>query len=141
MIATFVATGILFCWSLFGLVTSQVAKYQQNHLLFEKVVSDRPQSRLASYRCLEPSWVFYSGHTIRPFGGDSVATASFLNASSDHYVITTEHHFQDLQLRVNECVGVLEEVPYFLKKHRLVLLGHVRPSHLTAGLENHKDRN
>ncbi|MBI81967.1 MAG: hypothetical protein CMJ81_02115 [Planctomycetaceae bacterium] len=141
MMATFVATGILFCWFLFGLVTSRVAKHQQNHLLFEKVATDHSQSRLASYRCLEPSWVFYSGQRIRPFGNDSLATASFLNASSDHYVITTEHHFQDLQLRVSERVGVLEEVPYFLKKHRLVLLGHVRPAHLTAGIETHKDRN
>ena len=122
--ATFIATGMVFCVSLFGFAAGRVGEHQQNHLLLQTIKDHSSAPQIASFGCLEPSWVYYGGRTIREFG-DIEQTAEFLHDSEDHFVITTDHHAEQLQLYLSEDIVVLVDVPYFLKKNRLLVLGQI----------------
>lgn len=119
----FVTTGMLFCVMLFGYAAVRVGRYQNiDHLLQIRNLRSR-EPQLASFRCLEPSWVYYSGQTIHEFGHDSLGALQYLQADTDNLLITTDRYWADLQADFSDEIHVLAEVPYFLKKDRIVLLG------------------
>ena len=117
--ASFVATSLVFCVTLFGFGSTRVGQHQQNHVLLNSIVEHSTTPQVASFGCLEPSWVFYGRRPIHQIGGVE-QTAEFLNASADHFVITTNRHAEQLQLYLSENIMVLTDVPYFLKKDRLL---------------------
>jgi len=128
--AVFVTTGMVFCATVFGYGATRVDRYQEVDRLLaaRNLRTDHP--RLASYRCLEPSWVFYCNQRIHEFGGDSRGVLQFLRADADNLVITTDRHLAELQAEHSRDIQVLAEVPYFMKKDRLVLLGRRKGSGL-----------
>ena len=67
--------------------------------------------------------MYYSGQTIHEFGHDSLGALQYLQADTDNLLITTDRHWADLQADFSDEIHILAEVPYFLKKDRIVLLG------------------
>ena len=57
----FASFGVLFCWLLFGFGTVSLDDEQQSHLVLGELEND---TVIASFGCLESSWVFYSGQPI-----------------------------------------------------------------------------
>lgn len=124
MATAFVITGMLMCVSLFGWAATRVSNYQQSDQLFTAIEQQSQHPNIASYGCLEPSWVFYSGRTIQPCRKGPDAVADFLNKDKNHFVITTKRRATTLMPNLSDHIRVLADVPYFLKKDRLLVLGH-----------------
>ena len=117
------ATAMVFCTSIFGVATTQVDRHQQYHQLVETMNNLSLDPKVASYGCLEPSWVFYAGRPIREFHGDPHEVGDLLAASADQFVITTDRNLPDLADALSFQIKILADIPYFLKKDRLILLG------------------
>ena len=117
------STGCLFCTALFGYGAVQVDQHQQLGPFLASCQQSAKSPQLATYRCLEPSWVFYSGQKIHEFGSDASAAREYLLQTPDHLLITTDRHFADLQSPDNSDLQVVSEIPYFMKKGNLVLVG------------------
>lgn len=120
-------TAIAFVALLFSVGAWRLDQHQEQHRLWQAVFARGQDPELASYRVLEPSWVFYSGRTIFEFGGGAGSAqlaGKFLQQGPGRYLITTRDRVDELKPYLPPEVVVLEEVPYFLRgKQRLVLLG------------------
>jgi hypothetical protein len=133
--AMFAATSVAFVTLLFALGADRADRHQSTPHLLSAIHSHSSRPQIASYKILEPSWVFYGGRTIHEFNGDTAAesriaaeqAAGFLRSSPDCYLITTERHAGDLLPRLSSETGVLARTPYFLKRDTLVLLGRQPP--------------
>jgi 4-amino-4-deoxy-L-arabinose transferase-like glycosyltransferase len=117
------ATAGLFCVLLFGFGAAEAGRYQQSDQLLSAMsdYSDDPQ--VAAFGQIEPSWVYYAKRPIQFIESDQWGRLkSFLTESDDRFAITTEYHLQNFGEPSDEQLQRLAEVPYFLKKNRLVLL-------------------
>jgi hypothetical protein len=138
------ATAVAFTTMFFAIGAQRADLHQQNHLLLAAIGDHSPAAPVASYRVLEPSWVFYSGQPIlelprrnTPIVAGTHATtaawlsqfappdqaAQFLAAYPQGRIITTAEHYQKLAPHLPHDVGVLVETQRFLKDDRLVVLG------------------
>lgn len=61
----FASCGVLFCWLLFGFGPQSLDSEQESHLVLGEIVES--DSAVASFGCLESSWVFYCGQPIVEF--------------------------------------------------------------------------
>ena len=148
-LCTYAAGAFLFCLTLFGFALCRVDQHQQAGQLLAATGGYEEDLRVGAYGCLEPTWVFYSGHPIEelqleatadvttrrnPQGlfkpGESIA--DFFDSSSPRLLVTTEEHYQNIASELPEYVVILGDAPYFLKDERLLLLGR-QTDHLTAG--------
>ncbi len=131
---------LLFCGLLFGWGTVVVDSTRNMQGLFSRIQATSPESRIAAYKCLESSWVFYgkrpflelqdeptgqtgfskSQHWMTP---PRLAPAEFAACFAEGLVLTTREHLSELQARLPANYQVLEECDYFLRDERLVLLG------------------
>lgn len=127
-------TAVAFATLLFGVAIDRVDRHQTNHVLWQTILARSPHGRIASYRILEPSWVFYSGRQIHEFtapppSAPSLAAqqaAQFLAQSPDHYLITSSQRQRELFALLPPTIGPIAEAPYFLKRGQsLVVLGHL----------------
>jgi hypothetical protein len=129
---SFSLTAIAFVTLMFALGAERVDRHQTNHRLWQAIYARSANPQVASYRILEPSWVFYGGRTIREFsatqaGGGRFAAeqaGAFLANDVDGYLITTRDRLKELALSIPQDVGIVEETQYFLKEGEwLVVLG------------------
>ena len=129
---SFSLTAIAFVTLMFALGAERVDRHQTNHQLWQAIYARSANPQVASYRILEPSWVFYGGRPIREFSATQAAggrlaaeqAGAFLATNSDAFLITTRDRLKELALTVPQDVGIIEETPYFLKEgERLVVLG------------------
>lgn len=125
-------TAIAFVTLLFSIGAWRLDQHQQQHRLWQMLAAQEHRPELASYRVLEPSWVFYSGQRIIEFGGgpgSAQFAGKFLQQHPERYLITTRDRLDELRPYLPPEVVILEEVPYFLRgRHLLVLLGVARRS-------------
>ncbi len=120
---TFATTAVAFLTALFGFAAVRVDQHQESHVLLAAIDRQSQHPQVASYGCLEPSWVFYGGRPIRELTAESPST--FLARSHDAFVITTESNLKQFHSELPPDVHVIAAAPYFLKKkHKLVVLGH-----------------
>ena len=105
-----------------GFVTVSVDRQQQSHRLLAAVRSRSQSPRIATFNRLEPSWVYYAGRLLPGLKRPEKARA-FLSDTDNAFIITDDEHFEDLQPVLPLGVGVLETVPYFGRKGRLVVVG------------------
>lgn len=95
---------------------------------------------VATYRCLESSWVVYGGHPIFELNPDDHSTEGVVERErnwmplprvspevfaanfADAVFVTTEEYLAELQQRLPESYTVLAKENYFLRDQRLVLL-------------------
>ena len=130
----------LFCGLLFGWGTVVVDSTRNMESLFSRIRATAPEMRVAAYKCLESSWVFYGERPFielqtEPTGQQSfskpkgwLATPRFAPAEyaacfTGGLVLTTREHLSELQAQLPADYQVLEECDYFLRDERLVLLG------------------
>lgn len=144
--AAFGATSVAFTTMFLAVGTERADKHQHNHVLLETISAHAADPRVASYRILEPSWVFYGGRPVLelPRRKDqppnlsprTEAEAAWLShfsppdqvaqyfaSHSRGFVITTADQYQRLLSHLPPDVVVLAETQRFLKDDRLVLLG------------------
>jgi 4-amino-4-deoxy-L-arabinose transferase-like glycosyltransferase len=157
--AAFAATAVAFTTMFFAVGTERADRHQSNHLLLESIAARAADPRVASYRILEPSWVYYGGRPIlelprRP--GRSTLSAAELQQQTawlshfpppdqvtqhfashrEAFLITTVEHYQKLLPHLPPDVQVLTETQRFLKDDRLVLLGRQSETARLAGSQN-----
>ena len=95
------------------------------------------QPELASYKILEPSWVFYAGRPIEelPHGNSAEKDVTGPQQITDHltlhsegFVIITDRALADIASQLPPQIGVVAETGRFLKDERLLLLGRTQSS-------------
>jgi 4-amino-4-deoxy-L-arabinose transferase-like glycosyltransferase len=132
--AAFSFTAMAFAVLLFAFALERVDRYQSTPVLLKAIHARSANPQVASYKVLEPSWVFYGGRPVHEFagaqvvGGNAVATqaAHFLATTPEGFLITTEPKSRELSALLPPNIGVIAEQPYFLRKgQRLVVLGHL----------------
>ena len=153
---TLVVTSWLFTVLVFGFATTYVSQFRTTDDLWE-IARSRQQTdgRLAGYRDLESTWVYYAGQPIWELDADAVGTASAAETLSDHdplqrehdwqvkprasvaaflqhhpssCIVTPEQHLPELLSQLPAGYGPLATRPDFLTKNRLVLVGPLNES-------------
>jgi hypothetical protein len=87
---------------------------------------------------LEPSWVFYSGKQVRNLGPDTTnkydrrIVHRFLSEDEDHFLIVPRSRLAEISDQIPAEVSVLAEVPYFLKRDQLVIVGYPAQVHTAS---------
>jgi 4-amino-4-deoxy-L-arabinose transferase-like glycosyltransferase len=144
---TLAVTAVVFSTTLFGIASLRVDRHQQNHLLIQAVQQRGERVPLGAYGSVEPSLVFYAGRPIvkltrtrqaqhgqarravsptwTPEGRPVEVTdiASFLALDGEALIITNDRYYRQIEAELPGDLRVLATVPYFLKKHQLLLLG------------------
>lgn len=140
LLAGIALASALFCGLLFGWGTVVVDSTRQTDELLGRIRATAPEARIAAYKCLESSWVFYGQRPIielqdEPTGQQEfskphrwtamprLAPGEFAACFDGGLVVTTGEHLAELQARLPAGYQVLEECDFFLRDERLVLLG------------------
>lgn len=136
---------------IFAVGAQRADLHQQNDQMLQAIFAESPNPKLASYRTLEPSWVFYGKKPIvelpafegpRPTSpADLIAAGQsqaieFLQSAPDAYLITTGRRLAELQPHLPDDVEVVSDTPLFLKKDRLVALRRKTDSRTAERAEN-----
>ncbi|MEX2026419.1 MAG: glycosyltransferase family 39 protein [Pirellulaceae bacterium] len=112
----------------FGLGAHVASRHQQADKLLAAAAAASDAPEMASFKILEPSWIYYGRQPIREIHGPRTAAIDFLAASPDRFLITTEKRWQVMSReRRGEELTVLAEADYFLEGERLVLVGRPCP--------------
>ena len=129
----------------FAVAADRVSAHQQNARMLQAIFAESAQPKLASFRMLEPTWVFYGGRPIREFPRFDQAppelmalnrpltpaeaaelgrkqAVEFLSSDPAAFLITTGQRLAELQPHLPADVEVVSDTPLFLKKDRLVAL-------------------
>lgn len=135
--AVFAASAVTFVALIFALGAQRIDRHQTNQVV---LAAASRGSQVATYKILEPSWVFYLGRPVVELRGPSQLAlqqqlAAFLYDSPDHCVITTRSQLKDPSLALPPDTVIVAETKLFLKADSLVLLGR-RPVH--AAVEQHR---
>ncbi|MGB6041693.1 MAG: glycosyltransferase family 39 protein [Pirellulales bacterium] len=144
---TMAVTSAVFCTSLFGFASLRVDRHQQIHVLIQAIQRQGEGVSVGSFGALEPSFVYYSGRSIVKLtrrrsakdaspvrgasadwtpGGEPVSRMDvrmFLDQNPRAVVVTHDRYFRQLQDEFPDDLRILAEIPCFLKKHQLLLLG------------------
>jgi len=134
--AAFGVTAVAFVTVLFAIGTERISHHQTSDRLFQAARAQSALARIASYKVLEPSWVFYGGHHIQEFGAtqaghdtNPMSQASHFLLYEDSFLITTDDRLPELAPALPPGVGVVAGTPYFLKAgRRLLLIGRQSPA-------------
>lgn len=158
---------VAFSTMLLALAAQRVDRQQQSDELLAAAYAASPAPQIGYMQALEPSWVVYGGVPLTSVtvpGDPEPLTAElapvpgtyrwerrpkllvdeFFAASPHRFLITTRSAWNEAAEIAPADVQVLAEVPYFLKKERLVLVGRRGNATHTAGrtlpplLERHR---
>jgi len=122
----FVVGAVMLSWLMFGFATVRVSQHQQNLVVLKALFQRSSQPAIASYGCLESTWVFYAKQPITEFAWATEPDeklAEFIDDHDEACFITTDRFLPQLQSQLPADFTVLKDVPYFLKKDRLLLVG------------------
>jgi 4-amino-4-deoxy-L-arabinose transferase-like glycosyltransferase len=136
----FACSAVSFTTLIFSVGAQRVDRQQHSHRLLAAIRAHATDPHIASYQILEPSWVFYSGHSItelpRPRTGPKRAGAGqespasdvvrFLETEPSGFVILRQEAARELTALLPPDVKVLAEANRFLSTQRLVVLGRPR---------------
>lgn len=131
----FAAGAVVFAWVMFGFVTVRISHHQKNLVVLETIFQQNDEPAIAAYGCLESTWVFYAKQSITEFAWGTErdpALAEFVKSHPEPCFITTDRCLPQLQSQLPGEFTVLSDVPYFLKKDRLVLVGRKSDGTRTA---------
>jgi hypothetical protein len=138
---TFAGSAVAFSTMLFAIGAQRADLHQTSHVLLQTAFERAADPQLASYKILEPSWVFYAGRPINELPhGKSVEEygaqhiLEHLTLHSEGFVIVTDETLAGMHLQLPPEFGVVAETARFLKDERLVLLGRVdSPANVASG--------
>jgi len=120
----FASCAVVLTVALLAGVAQRIDRHQQIDVLVAEIFKRSDAPEIASFACLEPSWVFYSGRNIAHFSEKRRQDLrGFLAGGRDRFVITTDHHWERLRSTLPAGATVLAECPMFLKERRLFLIG------------------
>ncbi len=139
-------TGCAYALAVFGGLMVQVDRHQHNQQLLSYIQENSTEPQLASFRCLESSWVYYAQRPIVELFASSQEdeeyvsvnaqaardknwhahpkpdVVSFFETRSEPFLITTSEHYRDLKKNLPRDIEVLVETDYFLKPGKSILL-------------------
>jgi 4-amino-4-deoxy-L-arabinose transferase-like glycosyltransferase len=128
---TFSASAIAFITMLFAIGAQRADMHQMSHVVLRAALERSGDPQLASFRILEPSWVFYAGRPIveLPDGRsapddepNAQSIVEFLNTHTEGSVIVTDRTLAVLASQLPPEIVVIAQTPRFLKEERLILL-------------------
>lgn len=141
LIAT-TAASIIFCVFMFGIGTVAVDSTRNTQMVLDEVRDQQPEVAIATYHCLESSWVFYAKRPIFELQRGNVSTATahslkretfwkkkpvirpedFVVENPASVFITTDEHAEELIGRLPPEYAVSKETDFFLKEDRKLVL-------------------
>lgn len=153
--ASYAVAAVLFSTALFAFIPQRVDSHQQNNELLATIYENSPDPEIGHFRYLEPTWVFYAARPLTNVTapGDpqpktqevsptetprmwerktKVPMGEFLAANPNRFVITTRAAWDETRSQAPADVEVLTEVPYFLKKASLVVVGRRRGAEIST---------
>lgn len=103
----------------------RLSRLQRNAALIHAIRDRAGDLEIASFGCLEPSWVWLAQQPIRELSGAEPTRArEFLDAGTNRVLITTRSRLSQLTDLLPDDVLVLAGEPYFLHgEEQLVVLG------------------
>ena len=131
----------LFCVGLLGAGAASVGK--QNRMMLADLIRQQPEAEVASYGCLESSWVYYSDTRIVELRTDGeeergaevqlnrrkfwqrkpwLSPNQFASSYDTGLIITTDEKWPELKKRLPEDWRVIQTTDWFLKDSQLVLV-------------------
>jgi 4-amino-4-deoxy-L-arabinose transferase-like glycosyltransferase len=135
-------SAVLFAIGFFGFGTVLVDSHQQSHVVLERVNETPAGTPLATYRCLESSWVVYANRPItelipvdKSVGKVAAGRDKFWDDIPDLPVqqyfaenprgllITRSEHLAEIEGLLPADYEVWTESPFFLKRDNLILIG------------------
>ena len=128
----FGSSAVAFSTMLFAIGAQRADFHQTSHVLLRAAFERAANPQLASYKILEPSWVFYAGRPIEelPHGNSEHREATGPQQVIEHlvlhpegFVIITDQSLSVIQDRLPPDVVVYAQTDRFLKDERLLLLG------------------
>ncbi|MGY8771163.1 MAG: ArnT family glycosyltransferase [Pirellulales bacterium] len=128
-------SSILFVVCMLAIATQRIDSHQQNHLLLSAIEQQAPDSKLYSYRVLEPSWIFYSRKTVKEFPGDEKDLIRLTDEKQSAVVITTLAHWDEFSEETKSQFTILAQEPYFMESDDLLVLLAKSSEVLTATRE------
>ncbi len=141
----------LFIALIFGVLLPRVGGLQKQEDVCNRLFRTSQKGEVGSFSTLEPSWVFYAGQPVEPLrlpGTPEVshgpwkvsltAADQFFQRGPHQFVITTDQEFQYLEPFLPADVGIVTEIPRFLRKGNWLVIG--RPGELASGSPDHRRR-
>jgi 4-amino-4-deoxy-L-arabinose transferase-like glycosyltransferase len=122
VVSVFAATSVLFVTALLAVAPVRVDRHRTDHALLDVIRARSEEPRIASFGCMEPSWVFYAGQPITEFRRKDRAGAKDFLAGDDAFLITTKRLYEQMRPELPEDVRVVAEAREFLKEGHLVLV-------------------
>jgi 4-amino-4-deoxy-L-arabinose transferase-like glycosyltransferase len=119
----FSVTATAFATLVFALGAQQVDRHQTSSVILEAIHANSADPQIASYKILEPSWVFYSGRPITELPKEPSGVDLYFATQPEAVLITTHRHLQELETVLPPEVTILARTKRFLKNEDLVLLG------------------
>ena len=136
-----VACAALLMVAVFALGAAVVDQHQQADQLLAAARRAAAEPRLAAYKVLEPSWVYYGRRPIAEMHGPLDEPLEFLARSPDAVVITTDRQWRRLQARSPKPdLVVLASVEHFLKDERLVVVAQAPAADARASKDDQRRR-
>lgn len=141
----------VFSVGLLGVGASDVGK--RNRMAFTRVFRDLDGAEVATFGCLESSWVYYSDQRILELRTDDredvqaesrlatrkfwqrkpwLSPRQFAASGQNRFVVTTEKKWPELKKRLPEHWSVVQTADWFMKDERLVLVGRTHGHMPTA---------
>jgi 4-amino-4-deoxy-L-arabinose transferase-like glycosyltransferase len=128
----FAGSAVAFTTMLLAVGAQQADRHQTSHVILRAIHEHAQHPHVASYKILEPSWVFYLGQSIeelpKTHTGPSAAeqVAQHFAHQQEGFVIIASSRLDEVADRLPSDVMVLADTKLFLKDDRLLLLGRPR---------------
>lgn len=152
---TYAVAAVAFSTLLLALVPQRIDAHQHNDQLLAAIEEHSDHPQVGHFRHLEPTWVFYGGRPlvtvttaddaeplnreVTPVPGSRQwqkqpkhLLGEFLAVSPDRFIITTREAWESAKAAAPANIEILAEVPYFLRRHQLIVVGHRQEGVSTA---------
>ena len=135
----FAASAVTFVCLVFAVGAQRIDRHQHNHVLLRTIEGQAARPMVASYKILEPTWVFYGGRPVSELpqklqSAPPQQVAEFLSRD-EAFVITTRSRLPELAPQLPPGIQVLAEAQLFLRDETLLVLG--RPAAGAASNQRH----
>lgn len=155
-IAGFCLAAILFSGGLFGFGASAIGQLQQVERILQPI--RERSAAVASYHCLESSWVYYAGQPIHELKSGEAAErapatrahfwerkprlspADFVQRFPGALFITTDQAWNELRGQLPAQYQVVQVAPYFLRDKNLLLVAPASDPRWARGVESGSSR-
>lgn len=128
------ATAVTLVVLLFAFAAHRIDRHQSCGAIAAAIRANAPhQQAVASYKILEPTWVFYGGQPIlelkpTPTASYARRASEFFQANPNGLLIARRSHYQELAPHLPPGIAVITQTRQFLKDDSLLVLGRTNLS-------------